>query len=343
MYTPYYIYHTLRRAGIAVLVLFSTVLCTSCGSRSTQQQGNACETKTIPAPPFDADSAYAFTAAQCAFGPRVPGSNAHRLCGDYIVQRFKAYGAEVTEQKATVTAYDNTRLPMHNIIASVRPEATSRVLLCGHWDSRPWADNDPNPDNHHTPVLAANDAASDVAVMLEVCRQLQIQQLQLGVDFICFDVEDYGTPQWAESDNDHSDTWCLGSQYWAEHPHTYNYRPVFGILMDMVGGQGATFAKEGYSQHFAPQVVELVWNTAARLGHSQVFVNRDGGYVTDDHVPVNRVAGIPCIDIVPNYNDGPSSFGPTWHTVSDNMEHIDKATLKAVGQTVMQVLYEMDN
>ena len=201
-----------------------------------------------------------------------------------------------------------------------------------------WADNDPDSANWHKPVLAANDAASDVAVMLEMARLIQLHPIEIGIDFICFDAEDYGVPQWSDQAGDAS-SWCLGSQYWAANPHVYGYQARFGILMDMVGGRGSTFSKEGYSQRYASQVVDLVWNTAAQLGYGQFFPMRDGGYITDDHVPVNEIAGIPCIDIIPYFTDAPSGFGPTWHTVNDNMEHIDRQVLKAVGQTVTQVIY----
>ena len=187
-------------------------------------------------------------------------------------------------------------------------------------------------------VLAANDAASDVAVMLEMARLIQLHPLEIGIDFICFDAEDYGVPQWSDQTGGAS-SWCLGSQYWAANPHVYGYQARFGILMDMVGGRGSTFSKEGYSQRYASQVVDLVWNTAAQLGYGQFFPMRDGGYITDDHVPVNEIAGIPCIDIIPYFTDAPSGFGPTWHTVNDNMEHIDRQVLKAVGQTVIQVIF----
>ena len=174
--------------------------------------------------------------------------------------------------------------------------------------------------------------------MLEMARLIQLHPLEIGIDFICFDAEDYGVPQWSDQTGGAS-SWCLGSQYWAGNPHVYGYQARFGILMDMVGGRGSTFSKEGYSQRYASQVVDLVWNTAAQLGYGQFFPMRDGGYITDDHVPVNEIAGIPCIDIIPYFTDAPSGFGPTWHTVNDNMEHIDRQVLKAVGQTVIQVIF----
>ena len=320
-------------------ILSTTLLTgtTACGNRTSSRSQETDTIAMAPAPEFNADSAYAFTAAQCAFGPRVPNTEAHKLCGNYIAEKFRSYGALVTDQYADLTAFDGTVLKARNIIASYNPDAEARLLICGHWDSRPWADNDPDSANWHKPVLAANDAASDVAVMLEMARLIAQNPLKIGIDFICFDAEDYGAPQWINSSEEND--WCLGSQYWAENPHKFGYKARFGILMDMVGGQGSTFSKELFSKEYAAQVVDIVWNTATQIGYGNYFLNRDGGYITDDHLPVNRIAKIPCIDIIPYFSDGPSGFGPTWHTVNDDMEHIDKNVLKAVGQTVLQVIY----
>lgn len=320
-------------------MITSLILQTACGHK----QPPTVNSQPV-GPDFSADSAYMFCQQQCDFGPRTMNSKAHDLCGQWIVERFRNYGMDVTEQQATLTGYDGTALRSTNIIASYRPELSDRVLLCAHWDSRPWADNDPDEANWHTPVMAANDGASGVAVMLEIARLLQqTDSLNLGVDFICFDAEDWGTPQWSDDDSD-SDTWALGAQYWAAHPHQAGYKARFGILLDMVGGEGARFYREQYSTHFASHVVNLVWKAAETIGYSSFFPIKDGGAITDDHVPVNRLAGIPCIDIIPYYPDcEDSSFGPTWHTVNDNMQHIDRNTLKAVGQTLVQVLFEMNN
>ena len=155
---------------------------------------------------------------------------------------------------------------------------------------------------------------------------------------ICFDAEDYGTPQWAEKNEDSENTWALGAQYWAKNLPE-NYKPQFGILLDMVGGQGAKFYQEQNSIRYAASIVDKVWSAARHAGFSSVFANEVGGGVTDDHVPVNE-AGIPTVDIIPFYPDcSQSSFGPTWHTVNDDMEHLDINTLKAVGQTLVQVIY----
>ena len=295
-------------------------------------------------PSFNADSAYAFTKAQCDFGPRDMNSRGHDLCGEWIVSKFKEYSCKVTTQTATLAGYDGTKLRSRNIMASINPEATTRILLCAHWDSRPWADNDPDSANWRKPILAANDAASGVAVMLELARIIgkskdeKAFNKQLGIDFVCFDAEDWGTPQWADV-ADNADSWALGAQYWSKNlPQGYEAR--YGILLDMVGGVGAKFYREGMSMQYAPEIVKKVWRAAREVGFGSYFPKEDGGVITDDHVPVNQFAKIPTIDIIPYYADcQQSSFGPTWHTLADNMENIDKNTLKAVGKTLLQVLF----
>ena len=296
-------------------------------------------------PVFNADSAYAFTKAQCDFGPRNMNSRGHDLCGEWIVNKFREYGCKVTTQRANLTGYDGTTLRSCNIMASINPEATTRILLCAHWDSRPWADNDPDQSNWKKPIIAANDAASGIAVMLELARIInngkaeKALRPQLGVDFVCFDAEDSGTPQWADVPDD-ADSWALGAQYWSKNlPQGYEAR--YGILLDMVGGVGAQFFQEGISLQYAPEIVKKVWRSAREVGFGSYFPKRMGGMVTDDHVPVNRYAKIPTIDIIPFYPDcKQSGFGPTWHTLADNMENIDRNTLRAVGQTLVQVIYK---
>ena len=296
-------------------------------------------------PSFNADSAYAFTKAQCDFGPRDINSRGHDLCGEWIVSKFKEYGCKVTTQTAMLAGYDGTKLRSRNIMASINPEATTRILLCAHWDSRPWADNDPDSANWRKPILAANDAASGVAVMLELARIIgkskdeKAFNKQLGIDFVCFDAEDWGTPQWADV-ADNADSWALGAQYWSKNL-LQGYEARYGILLDMVGGVGAKFYREGMSMQYAPEIVKKVWRAAREVGFGSYFPKEDGGVITDDHVPVNQFAKIPTIDIIPYYADcQQSSFGPTWHTLADNMENIDKNTLKAVGQTLVQVIYK---
>ena len=312
----------------------------SCKSQKTSGDEGNTDTIAITSVQFNADSAYASIEKQCSFGARVPNSAAHQQCGDYIVSAFKALGLSVTEQKADLKAWDGKVLKSRNIIAAYRPELTDRIIICTHWESRPWADADPDSTRHREPVMAANDGASGVAVMLEVARHLSELKPNVGIDFICFDSEDYGAPYWAseQAPQDGSD-WCLGSQYWARNPHVAGYKARCGILLDMVGGQDARFAYEGVSMRYARDVMVQLWDAATRAGAEQLFQAIEGGYAQDDHVPMNEIAGIPTIDVIP-FIEGEHSFGVTWHTVNDTPQNISKQTLQGVGQTLLQYLSE---
>jgi len=334
-----------------LLYLIAAVALASCNNPKTTQTEN----ELVMAPEFCEDSAYIYVADQCSFGPRVMNTAAHDSCGEYIANKFESFGATITNQYADSKLYDGTPIKMRNIIASVNPEAKSRILISGHWDSRPWADHDENEDMHHTPIDGANDGGSSVAVMLEMARILQkdlaekgdsaiLRMKGIGVDFICWDAEDCGTPEFAkgndeddEEEENTSNTWCLGSQYWAGTHHVSGYTALFGVNLDMVGGNNTVFFKEGYSKHFAPSIVDMIWKTGQKLGYDNYFIDDDGGTVTDDHVQVN-LSGIPCVDILGS-DVSRTSFPLTWHTVNDNIKNINKQTLKAVGQTMLTVLW----
>ena len=232
-----------------ILFILFAVLFAACNSNKKAASGDGSGIAMQPVgPAFSADSAYAYCKAQCDFGPRTMNSKAHDECGSWIVAKFKQYGLGVTEQRVTLNGYDGTPLKATNIIASYRPELTERVLLCAHWDTRPWADNDPDSANWRKPVLGANDGASGVAVMLELARLLHSDttKLAVGVDFVCFDAEDWGVPRWSDV-ADNGDSWALGAQHWSANPHKQGYKARYGILLDMVGGQGAQFWREGMS------------------------------------------------------------------------------------------------
>ncbi len=309
---------------------------------STDMEENL-DSKEPLGPAFNTDSAYAFTQAQCNFGPRPMNTPAHDKCALWIQQKFEQYGCQVLLQDANLTGYDGTILKSRNIIARYRPERQGRIMLCAHWDSRPWADNDPDSTNWRKPILAANDAASGVAVMLEVARLISADTTlnNIGVDFVCFDAEDWGTPQWAENSGG-DDSWALGAQYFAANlPSDFNVS--YAVLLDMVGGQGARFYQEGMSLQYAPDIVKKVWRAARKAGYGSFFPRQEGGMVTDDHIPLNQTAKIPTVDVISYYPDCTlSSFGPTWHTMADDMQHISKETLKAVGQTMIQLIYSED-
>ncbi len=324
------------RNTITVLLLFVLFL-VSCAAGSNKKENVASVPASVIVPIFNGDSAYSFVDAQVSFGPRVPNMQAHRDCGNWLEVKLIGYGADVLSQNVELTAYNGTKLQARNIIAQFQPEKKKRVLLCAHWDSRPWADSDPDSANLYKPILGANDGASGVGVLLEVARHLSTVPTAVGVDIVLFDAEDYGVHQKEESDMEHS--WALGSQYWSRMPHKENYNARYGILLDIVGASGSKFHREGISEHFATNIVDKVWKCASDLGYSHIFVNEKGGYITDDHLYVNNFLGVPCIDII-NYDpESPNGFGPHHHTIKDDMDWISADMLKIVGQTVLTVIY----
>ena len=319
-------------------LLMGSMMIPSCGS--SKRSDNTIEKEevnNIQAPAFCADSAFLYVKKQVDFGPRVPNTDAHKKCGEYIANELERFGAKIYNQNIDLVAYDGTILKSRNIIGEYNPEAKKRVLLFAHWDSRPYADNDIEK-NHHTPIDGANDGASGVGVLLEIARQIQKQSPAIGIDIAFFDAEDYGIPEFYTG-NYKTDTWCLGSQYWGRIPHKPNYKAKYGILLDMVGGKNATFYYEGYSKRTANNVMKKIWKTAESIGYENVFIKENGGEITDDHIYVNRFRQFPCVDIIHYDANTGTGFNPTWHTVDDNIENIDKATLQAVGQTIIQVIY----
>lgn len=312
------------------------MMTTACSSGSqvstTTESTENNPSKTAHHVEFSADSAYSYVKQQCDMGPRVPGTPAHERCANWITAQLRQWCDTVMVQQAQVTTFDGKNLNIKNIVGSINPASTERVLLLAHWDCRPWADADPDESKHKHPVMGANDAASGVGVLLELARLMSLTRPEVGVDLLLVDAEDWGT-------NGDEDSWALGTQYWASNPHVAGYRANFGILLDMVGARGAKFSKEYFSLQFGQGVVDLVWETARKAGYGSCFMNRPGGAITDDHVVVNQVAGIPCIDIIDMYPDSPTGFFDGWHTTHDTMDNIDPASLKAVGQTITNLIY----
>jgi glutaminyl-peptide cyclotransferase len=282
------------------------------------------------APDFSADSAYRYIEQQLAFGPRIPGTPAHAACLDWFKTQFTKFGATVTIQEGQMIGKGGKNFVFQNVIASYNPEATSRVMLTAHWDSRPVADKDGTSPT--LPVPGANDGASGVAIILEVARQFAAKAPTAGVDFILWDAEDNG-------DYNSNDTWCLGSQYWAKHPHKAGYKARYGMNLDMVGAKDARYTKDGFSMQNAPRETENVWSIAALLGYGNFFAGANTGFESiDDHYFVMQGAGIPMVEII-HRDISSSEFFPHWHRTTDDISNIDKATLKATGQVMLEVLY----
>ena len=318
------------------------ILCLSffaCNNESNQTPSEIVEKPAAfvaKAPVFNQDSAYFWIQKQVEFGPRVPGTKAHANCAAFIENTLKGFGLTVVVQSAPVTTYDGKIFNLKNIIASYKPDFQKRVLLLAHWDSRPIADGDTKDKN--LPIDGADDGASGAAVLLEIARQISKADLKIGVDLFFSDLEDYGQPD--DSDKPKmQDSWCLGTQYWAKNMHVPGYTANYGILLDMVGAKGAVFPREGTGTYFAPDIVNKVWSIANKIGYSSYFTDDNTGNTTDDHLYVNTIAKIPCIDIV-HMSPVTGTYGDHHHTHKDKIDIIDKNTLKVVGQTVLEVLYQ---
>ncbi len=331
-----------KQFKIYPLILLLGILMASCGEVKKGAEEISKPEKVVAVPVFNADSAFTFIQTQVDFGPRVPNTDGHRETAEYLIRKFREYGAAVTVQEFKSPTFDGNELELKNIIATYNPQMRKRILLAAHWDTRPFADKD-DPEKWHKPIDGANDGGSGVGVVLEVARAFSEKGLpEVGVDIILFDGED-----WGELDAKQENVplpeglyswWCLGSQYWSLNKHKPNYSAYYGILLDMVGAKGSKFYMEGASMRYAPSVVEKVWDAAASLGYGNYFIKSKKPEITDDHIFVNELARIPMINIV-HYDPQHGYFGDYHHTLSDNMDLISTEPLKAVGQTLLYVIY----
>ncbi len=291
-------------------------------------------TRPDPLPEFDAARAYALVEAQTDFGPRIPGTAAHDSTRRFLIRRLQAHADQVVEQQIRIPVPGDTarQFAGTNIVASWQPELRRRILLAAHWDTRPQADNDPDPARRLDPVLGANDGASGVAVLLEIARLLDAHPFQraVGVDVILFDLEDLGTN--GPVADDLRVPFAMGSEMFVlNNP---GYRPVWGVLLDMVGDRNLRIPREGYSQQNAPEVLDRVWAAAERTG-ATAFVDELGPAIQDDHVPFLRV-GIPVVDLIH------APFPDTWHTTSDTPENVSAESLGQVGRVLVDLLWRDD-
>lgn len=323
---------------ISIFALAVVLFATACGKKSSAvgEQRSA----------FSADSAYQYIAQQMSFGPRVPNGKAHTDCAVYLMQFLRACDADVELQKGTMPDYSGRQQTVYNIIGHFYTEQNKhhpRLLLCAHYDTRPWADEEENYEDRYMNVPGANDGASGVGVLLEVARQISLlmadSALTTPVDIVFFDCEDMGTPAFFTG-VEREDTWCLGSQLWGIRRQENANAPVyrFGILLDMVGAPDAVFPRELYSQQFANNYVEEVWRTADKLGYGKYFINQTAYPLIDDHYYVNTLGGVPCIDIIHYDARSATGFPAWWHTREDDMRNISHETLQAVGEVVMAMV-----
>lgn len=321
-----------------ILGLMMSLMLVACSRPATTTSGETEKPGYPEVVSFNSDSAFSNVAAQVNFGPRVPGTTGHSRCRDYIVSSLRRYGADsIIIQNFDGEFFTGETHPLTNIMAMYNPSAKRRILLGAHWDTRPWADMESSTEGRQMPIPGANDGGSGVAVLLELARLMSEKAPEVGVDLVFFDGEDSGsTTLW----NHHEDSWCIGSQYWKNHhPYTSDNLPYAGIVLDMVGGKGARFHREVSSDINAKNINNELWDLARRAGYGKSFINAQGGQIIDDHLQINE-AGIPCVVVIESLNPDTQSFNPTWHTQKDDMSGIDRKSLKAVGQTMANFIYE---
>lgn len=331
----------LRNKIIFVAIVLGLCACKDVEVNTSVESVEEPKIALVTTPDFNADSSFNFVAKQVKFGKRIPNTTAHVNCAKYFVQTFKKYNWQVVEQKFEAEAFDKTKLKLNNIVASYNPKASKRILLAAHWDSRPFADQEADEKKHKLPIDGANDAGSGVGVLLELARVIDSAKDKptVGIDIILFDGEDYGAPSFVEVENS-AKTWCLGSQYWSKNKHVAGYQAYYGVLLDMVGGKNAKFAKDGTSRMYAAEIQNHIWQVAQALGHGRTFINSYSEEIIDDHLYVNKDGGIPMVDIIEYEPSDGAYFSPTWHTLEDNIQNIDKNSLKVVGQTLLQLVYK---
>jgi glutaminyl-peptide cyclotransferase len=292
-----------------------------------------------PKTTFNADSAFSYTRQQVAFGPRVPGTPGAEKAGDWIVKMMKARADTVIEQRWKHKTLKGDSIPLRNILARFNPKATQRVLYVTHWDTRPMADSDPVLGNRGTPILGANDGASGVGLFVALGDALKKTPANVGVDLLFVDGEDYG----ASFDPPYADV-LLGSQYFANNPPTPGYKPMYGVLWDMIADTYLNILQEPKSMAAAPEVVTRVWQKAADLGYAKFFIPEAYPYaVTDDHVPFiekgYRMIDVLDLDYGPPGPNGEAS--PNYHhTLQDTMEHISAKSLQIVGDVALALLMD---
>lgn len=323
-------------------LLSSFIFLYSCTNQESKPKKTEMQQRNpVSVPNFNADSAYQFVAQQLSFGPRVPESEAHTKCAKWLTNKLNIFADTVIIQHFRTRLYNGKGIDGKNIIACFNPNAKKRIVLSSHWDSRPFADYDPDEANHNKAIDGANDGASGVGILIELARLFKNHPLneKIGVDIVLFDLEDYGPPS-SQRENYDENGWALGSQYWSKSPHIPGYQANYGILLDMVGATNPHFSQEYFSQQYAAWLSDKVWQKAHNLGYGDFFPQKLGNPITDDHIPMNTIAKIPTINIIhlePDSENG--SFFAYWHTLNDNLEHIDPSTLKMVGTVVANVVY----
>ena len=305
-------------------MLAFVLVCLIAACNSDAKEGSAAQrgatTAATPAATvtgFDGNAAYNYAKAQFDFGPRVPGTPAAKQAGDWIIRQMRARADTVIVQSFTHTTADGKKLPMRNILARFRPELPERVLYVTHWDSRPVSESSTIEAEKKMPVPGANDGASGVGMFVALGDLLRKAKLDVGVDLLFVDGEDYGQFGPPEVDV------LIGSRYFAANLPSPGYKPLYGVVWDMIGDKDLRIPYEMNSFQQAPEVVSRVWQTAAGMGYGNVFVQESGGMITDDHIPLLQ-SGMRVIDVI-------DLEYPPHHTQQDTMDKISAKSLAMVG------------
>jgi len=306
---------------------------------------SACDSFHRPQTAFSGDASLGYVKTQLSFGPRVPGTPAARRAGDWIIAQMKQRSDTVIVQSWTHVTAKGDSLPLRNILARINPSATQRVLYVTHWDTRPTADEDPNLGNKRLPIPGANDGASGVALLMGIADALKKTKPLYGVDLLFVDGEDYGSFDGYEPDSALTKPYdvLIGSTYFANHLPSPDYRPIFGVLFDMIGDKDLQIYQESNSVSAAPEVVSRVWSTADDLGYGKYFLNVNKGGVTDDHVPLLK-RGLRVIDVIDDdyCSDGTVGCEPgpnnLHHTMGDTIDRVSARSLQVVGDVAVALV-----
>jgi hypothetical protein len=294
------------RASVAVAAGITMILFAACDRGRGPRPGK-----------FDGESAIRYAKAQLDFGPRVPGTDGAQRAGDWIIEQMSQRADTVIVQSWTQTLSNGKPIPLRNIMARFRPDLPDRVLYVTHWDTRPMSDQAEDPAQRTLPMPGANDGASGVGLFVALADALKKTPPSMGVDLLFVDGEDYGN-------FDSMQDVLMGSTYFATHLPSPAYRPIFGVLWDMIGDRDLLIRQEQNSTAQAPEVVRKVWDAAKDLGHDDVFVEQATPYaITDDHIPLLQ-AGLRVIDVI-------DLEYPYHHRPSDTIDKISARSLSIVG------------
>lgn len=315
------------RLALTVLLTLGVEGCMNGSAETpTKRSGDAfAADREAPVKPaaFEAQRALGYLEALCKIGPRISGSEGMKKQQQMLEKHFKDQGGTIRWQRFTATQKSDPRrqkVPMANLIVSWHPDRERRVILCSHYDTRPLADQERDARDWHKPFLSANDGGSGVALLMELAHHMKDMKINVGVDFVCFDGEEYVFER--------DDEYFFGSKHFGQEYRRSRGKPFYGaaVLLDMIAGKKPHFPIDPYSWERAPDLVGAIWSIAKELECSAFDGGSFGSGVQDDHIALNQ-NGIPAIDIIDfNY--------PHWHKLSDKPENCSGESMEQVAKVL---------